>query len=132
MSVIACLLALLGLAIWSGLFAVLYGMSAFDRQLSPMWFLVGSLPIFTGALWLASRGGKRSAKIAALVIGIASHVTPGVYLWKEGLQGTGVGATSKRKNWAVTLVCSAIGTVTLSVMQIARIKSDQNDKEELP
>lgn len=126
MSVIACLLALVALTIWSGVFALVYGMSAFDRQFSPTWFLAGSLPILAASLWLASRGGKRSAKAAAIVISIAIHVTPGIYLWKEGLQGTGVGSASKRKEWSITLVCSAVAAVALSAIRIVKTKEQQS------
>ena len=123
MSVIASILAIVALTVWSGLFAFVYGMSAFDRQFSPMWFLAGSLPILAGALWLASRGGKRSAAVAAIVVGLAAQVTPGLYLGKEGIQVSGHGAQVKKREWSVTLVCSMAATVAMAAVGIGKTKN---------
>lgn len=125
MSVIASILAVVALAMWSGLFAFAYGMSAFDRQFSPMWFLAGSLPILVGSLWLASRGGKKSATLAAIVVGLAVQAIPSLYLWKEGVRAGGHGVQVKRREWATALVCSVAATIAMAAVGIAKTKGEK-------
>lgn len=91
-----------------------------------MWFLAGSLPILAGALWLASYGGRRSAVIVAIVVGLAVQVTPMMYLWKEGMRVDGYGAQLKKRDWSVMVACSVVGTAAMAAFGISRTKNDDS------